>query len=515
MTEKGTTRSRTYLERARRSAKFPKGPGKGRRDKVPLTVRSELSPGATYCIYVPDSYDPLVPTGLVVGLHGGGRGGADGTLVTGNGEEAMNFYMDVSEERGVIVVCPSALAAGWENKKNEPMLDALIDEMKMLYNVDESRIWLTGHSMGGYGSWDWGPKRADVWAAFAPCAGAGSGQTGGLPVYIYHGSDDLIVKVDDDRASAKKLLDDKKKPDFVYTEVDKIGHGFPDWVRHDIFLFFTGRWKDDGKKRTVWPRSSFDRKPSKDEIKCFGDPSAASAAAPANADDAKLGELIASLEKGGGRGVDAEKELATRKDAATLTAVSHVLHSKKALSDARVLAAKAIGEMGLPEGVKQLAPEATTDDFRVLDSVVEALGLLGGKDAVDPLVKAGKQYGVFFDKANQGGSIGFTEYETRCQSFGHLCDAFAKAGDANAAIPVLEKEIVGRVYAPAKPYNVPIDDRFVEIPPRARRELMQHLAACLVALKDPRGKALLTAAKAPWTKETPLVAAADDAIGKL
>jgi hypothetical protein len=509
MQEKGTTRSRVYLERARRSAKFPLG----RRDKVPLTVRSELSPGANYCIYLPKSYDPLVPTGLVVGLHGGGQNAKDPTVVDGNGQEAMNFYMDVADEWGVIVVCPSALQAPWSGKKNEPMLDAVVDEMKMLYNVDESRIWLTGHSMGGFGSWDWGPKRAEVWAAFAPCAGGGGPQTGGLPVYVYHGTDDNIVPVQNDRSSADALLKDKKHPDFVYTEVDHIGHGFPDWVRHDIFRFFAGRWKDDGKKKAVWPRSSFDAKPAKDEIKCFGDPS--STAAPANADDAKLGALIASLEKGGGRAIEAEKELATRKDAATLTAVAHVLHSKKSLSDARVVAARTIGEMGLPDGVKALAPETATDDFRVLDAVVDALALLGGKDAVEALVKAGKQYGLIFEKSAQGGAYDFTEYETRCLSFGRLCDAFAKTGDANAAIPVIEKEIVGRVYAPAKPYNVPIDDRFVEIPPRARRVLMERLAACLVALKDPRGKALLETAKAPWTKESPLVAAADDAIGKL
>ena len=61
----------------------------------------------------------------------------------------------------------------------------------MLYNVDENRIWLTGHSMGGFGSWAWGPKRADVWAAFAPCAGGGGPQTGGLPVYVYHGTDEV------------------------------------------------------------------------------------------------------------------------------------------------------------------------------------------------------------------------------------------------------------------------------------------------------------------------------------
>jgi dienelactone hydrolase len=513
MTAKGTTRARAYLERARRSRKFPLG----RRDKVPLTVRSELAVGANYCIYLPKNYDPLVPTGLVVGLHGGGKGSpTDPTLVTGNGQEAMNFYTDVAEERGVIVVCPSALAAPWGDKKNEPFLDALIDEMKMLYNIDENRIWLTGHSMGGFGTWYWGPKRADVWAAFAPCAGGGGSPADikAAPIYIYHGTDDGVVGVGPDRAVAKSLLDDKNKPDFVYTEVDHIGHGFPDWVRHDIFRFFAGRWKDDGKKRAVWPRSSFDKKATKDEIKCFGDPAATTAAAPA---DAKIADLVAELEKGGGRGVEAATELAKHKDAATVAAVAHVLHSKKASTDSRVLAAKTIGEIGLADGVKQLAAEASCDDWRVLDAVVASLGKIAAKDkeSVEALVRAGKQFGAFWDKANAGGQFDFTEYEIRCTSFAGLCDAFAAVGDAAAFLPVIDKEIVARVYVPKTPYTVPIDERFVEIPPRARLTLVSALHKCLVALKDPRGKALLASIKAAWSKEPRLVAEADAGINEI
>ena len=507
MTERGTTRPRVYLERARRSRKQPPG----MREKVPLSVRSELSPGATYCIFVPDSYDPLVPTGLVVGLHGGGQGGKDNTLVTGSGEDAMPFYVDVAADRGVIVVCPTALEAPWSGKKNEALLDALLDEMRALYNIDENRIWLTGHSMGGFGSWYWGPKRADVWAAFAPCAGGGGPATGGLPVYVYHGTDDNIVGVQNDRTAADQLK--KDKADFVYTEVDKIGHGFPDFARKDIFKFFAGRWKDDGKKRATAPRSSFDRKASKDEIKCFGDP-AASGPAP-SADDAKVSALVAELLKGGGRGVEASKELATRKDAATLTAVAHVLHSKKASTDSRVLAAQTIGAMGMVEGVKQLAPEAATDDFRVLDAVVESLGALGGKDAADPLVRAGKQFGAFWEKAGSGNEFVFTEYELRCESFGRLCTAFGAVGDAAAAVPVLEKEVVNRVFAPAKPYTVPVDSRFTEIPPRARRHLMTALADCLVKLKDARGKALLEASKLAWKSESELVRIAEAGVAQL
>jgi len=517
MNAKATTRSRVYLERARRSKKF----ALGRRDKVPLTLRSELAVGATYCVYLPKNYDPLVPTGLVVGLHGGGKGGNDPTLVTGSGEDAMNFYMDVADERGVIVVCPTALAAPWSDKKNDALMDALVEEMKLLYNVDESRIWLTGHSMGGGGTWYWGPQRAEVWAAFAPCAGFNAGPTKGLPVYIYHGTDDPICPVGNDRSAAESLLKEKGKPDFVYTEVDHIGHGFPDYVRHDIFRFFTGRWKDD-KKRAVWPRSSFDRKVSKEEIKCFGDPSATGAAPSA---DAKVGDLIDAIEKGGGRGVEASAEIvAKHKDAATVAALGHVLHSKKASTDSRALAAKTIGDLCAadggkalaPDAVKQLAPEASCDDFRVLDAVVASFAKLGGgKETIDALVKAGKQYGVFWEKSGAGNQFDFTEYEIRCTSFAGLCDAFAAAGDAASALPVIDKEIVARVFAPKVPYAVPVDSRFTQIPPRARLALMKSLAACLAKLKDPRGKALLESAKAAWGKESALVGEADAAIKEI
>jgi hypothetical protein len=317
-----------------------------------------------------------------------------------------------------------------------------------------------------------------------------------------------------DRTAAEGLLKSKEKPDFVYTEVDHIGHGFPDWVRHDIFRFFTGRWKDDGKKRAVWPRSSFDRKPSKDEIKCFGDPSATSTGAPV---DSKTADLVADLEKGGGRGVTAAAELAKHRDAATVVAVAHVLHSKKASTDARVLAAKTIGEIGLADGVKQLAPEASCDDWRVLDAVVASLRKLAAKDkdTVDALVHAGKQFGVFWEKSNSGGQFDFTEYEIRCTSFAGLCDAFAAVGDAAAFLPVIDKEIVTRVYVPKTPYVVPIDERFVEIPPRARLTLVAALHKCFVALKDPRGKALLASIKTAWAKEPRLVAEADAGIAEL
>jgi hypothetical protein len=404
--------------------------------------------------------------------------------------------------------------------KNEPLMDAVVEEMLALYNVDENRIYLTGHSMGGGGTWHWGPKRAEVWAAFAPCAGWGGPDTKGLPVYIYHGGDDPIVGPGSDRASAKVLLGDKQKPDFVYTEFVKAGHDYPDWVRRDVFDFFLGRWKDRGRKRASAPESSFLRKPSREEIKCFGDPSLSPAAASSSSasndpNDAKLSELIAQLEKGGGRSAEAAKELGTRKDAETVKALARVLHSAKASSDVRVAAARALGEIGLPECVKPLGASAEDGDFRVLDAVVEALGKTHVKEAVEPLSKAAKQMGVLWEKSIRGGELIFTEYDLRLLSFGLLADALAATDDAAAALPIVQKTIVVRVFTPKEPYTVPTDDRFDEIPWKARLKLARRVRACLEKLADPQGRALLEAMRGAYPAEAPLVKECDEGMKKL
>ncbi|MCG3135022.1 MAG: hypothetical protein HMLKMBBP_02515 [Planctomycetes bacterium] len=507
MTERGTTRARPYLERARRSAALPRG----RRDKVPLTVRSTEASGATYCIVVPQGYDPLVPTPLVIGLHGGGQGGVNGELVTGSGEDAMPFYEQLAEQWGWIVVCPTARRAPWSNRENEAWMDALFDEMTMLFNVDESRVYLTGHSMGGFGTWHWGPARAERWAAISPCAGGG-GPNGvdaaGLPVYVYHGSDDHIVGPGSDRSAAKALLANekaKKRPDAVYTELDGQKHGFPDWVREDIFRFFAGRTNDRMKRKGAGPVSSFHRKATKEEIRCFGDPAAAPAAA--GGEDAKLADLVAKLERGGGSAAEAAEELGKRKDPATAKALARVVKSAKAAPDVRVAAAAALGSIATPEALAALAPVAADDDFKVVDQVVASIGRIGGAASVEPLSRAARKMGAFFDASIQGGQLVFTEYEVRCRSFGRLCDALAACGDAAAASALLEKEVVARVFTPKSAYDVPVDERFTHIPPRARADLAARLRAALDKLGAPRKKEILAPIAAAWSREAEVVRA--------
>jgi predicted peptidase len=149
-----------------------------------------------YRLYVPQSYDPVAGAPLVVALHG--FGGNQDYFFT-----AVKSLPALLEKHGFIFVAPMGLAVdGWygaplsipgnaprssgappprqvRTPEEETRYRALseADVMNVLalvrkeYTVDPNRIYLMGHSMGGFGTWWLGQKYADTWAAIAPMSG--------------------------------------------------------------------------------------------------------------------------------------------------------------------------------------------------------------------------------------------------------------------------------------------------------------------------------------------------------
>jgi predicted peptidase len=78
-------------------------------------------------------------------------------------------------------------------------LDALLDEIVANHPVDPSRIYLTGLSMGGFGTWDWAMLRPDRFAALAPVCGASNlhrlaaQKVKDIPIWVFHGALDESV----------------------------------------------------------------------------------------------------------------------------------------------------------------------------------------------------------------------------------------------------------------------------------------------------------------------------------
>jgi len=81
--------------------------------------------------------------------------------------------------------------------------------MRQQYRIDDSRIYLMGHSMGAIGTWKIAPKYPDIWAAIAPFSGNGGPDTleriRGVPEIIVHGDADPTVNVAGSRTMVAKL----------------------------------------------------------------------------------------------------------------------------------------------------------------------------------------------------------------------------------------------------------------------------------------------------------------------
>lgn len=145
---------------------------------------------------------------LIVFLHGHGESGSDLEKVKVHGiprivEEQPDFpFICVSPQ------CPTGVT--WVLISDA--VEALVLEMLTRDDVDASRVYLTGLSMGGYGTWHVGAQRPDLFAALAPICGGGSfvnylpmriSRLDDVPVWAFHGDADPIVPL----AEQQRLVD--------------------------------------------------------------------------------------------------------------------------------------------------------------------------------------------------------------------------------------------------------------------------------------------------------------------
>lgn len=129
----------------------------------------------------------------------------------------------------------------------------VLDIARKEFNIDEKRIYLIGHSMGGAGTWHIGTKYPEIWAGLAPIAPAAFGQPTGLdkikhlPVFVVQGDQDNLVRPEGTRRWVEKLKE--LKVTHEYMEIpggghgDVVGKGIP-----KIFEFFEKQYKENGKK---------------------------------------------------------------------------------------------------------------------------------------------------------------------------------------------------------------------------------------------------------------------------
>ena len=480
-----------YFERMTRSAPQPKG----LREDVKLTLLSSKLTGV-YSIYVPERYDPTRAWPLLGGQHGGRADGADGKGVVGSGKEFMGFIQGQCAKRGFLAVCPTARTAPWRAAENDEWFLTVIREVQMLYNVDLNRVYLIGHSMGGFGTWHFGPKYCEQFAVIAPASGGGNNGHKKLAschtaVYVYHSDNDPRCSVDDSREAARTL---KKTAgsDYIYTELPNCEHDFPAEVIQDMFDLFEARrlWVPAGAKNARpgrEPRSSFIEKLTPEELVAFPFPDVADDEAPGKAEVRKL---IEELVRGGGGGEKAAQTLAGRKDPSSVGMLGKVLTTPDlAGDDARGFAAWALGEIGNAGASKFLLAGLKDKAQPVRARSVEALGKLADAKSVPHVIQALKELAARFEEKTQGkNQMDLTDWEALMGDLATYARATARFKEPKT-VPALHETLVKRMILAGTEV---VYDKIGEAgPARTRRLAADALIEAFEAIGDPKGAAAL------------------------
>ncbi len=148
-----------------------------------------------YLLSLPEGYedDKKEKWPLVVFLHGSGERGTNLESVKVHGPPKL---VANGKSFPFIVVSPQCPLNHWWDSL--PVLE-LVDDIEKRYRIDSDRIYLTGLSMGGYGTWHFAMKAPHRFAAIAPICGGGILMKlrfiPQLPVWAFHGAQDRSVPV--------------------------------------------------------------------------------------------------------------------------------------------------------------------------------------------------------------------------------------------------------------------------------------------------------------------------------
>jgi len=200
-----------------------------------LDAANEIIP---YHMYVPTTYNGSKAFPLIVALHG--LGGTEDSFFDGYEKQLP----PLAEQHGYIVAAPLGYRVdgsyGWgvgtapadpnvrrTQELSEQDVMQVLQRVRQQYKIDENRIYLMGHSMGGIGTWKIAAKYPDVWAAIGPISGSGAPATierfRHIPEVVVHGDNDATVNVSGSRNMVEKMKE--LGVEVKYIEVPGGSHG--------------------------------------------------------------------------------------------------------------------------------------------------------------------------------------------------------------------------------------------------------------------------------------------------
>lgn len=177
-----------------------------------------------YDLMKPKDYDQGKKYPLVLCLHGGGGSTRAARVLTGTTLRA---------EYPCFVLAPEALVGETWGKHSpqiqtdaQPLVLEIIETLKNEFSIDTRRLYITGQSMGGFGTYAFITRNPGMFAAAVPVCGRGdpakAEYIAKIPIWIFHGDKDRLVSVDYSRDMFEELKKAGGNP--RYTEYEGVGH---------------------------------------------------------------------------------------------------------------------------------------------------------------------------------------------------------------------------------------------------------------------------------------------------
>jgi predicted peptidase len=171
---------------------------------------------------------------ILIFLHGKSLSGTDLNRVRRYG---VLRAMDKGRKIPAIVVAPQVAKGNWNPDK---VLEVL-DYVKKNYNVDESRIYVCGMSLGGYGTLHFAGKYADKITAAVAICGGGNVKDGcklaTIPLWIQHGDVDYIVPMSESKKVVDAIKKCDEKADVTLTIIKGGNHGNVERLFHEDAMY--------------------------------------------------------------------------------------------------------------------------------------------------------------------------------------------------------------------------------------------------------------------------------------
>jgi predicted peptidase len=177
-----------------------------------------------YLSYLPKDYTNRTDSfPLIIYLHGGSQRGKDLNKLKGYG---LPYLIDKGNDYDFIIASPQCPDNTYWSRID--WFDSLYQDLTSKYRIDMDRIYVTGISMGGFGTWHVAMDYPNKIAAIVPlCGGCNDSlnicQINQIPVWTFHGTADIEIDINETVRLVNRL--NKCNGKVIFTRLENEGHG--------------------------------------------------------------------------------------------------------------------------------------------------------------------------------------------------------------------------------------------------------------------------------------------------